>query len=684
MEGSKRHTPQKSKPKISQKPQPAKGSEGRASTRTKSPKAASSLFERTDAYLDKHMNIVLWGTLLITLVFGLLLFDIRFSLAGDDSAYLVRAADFLAHFTYPGFSGPLYPLVLSPFVAIFGIQAIPLKSLSLVFILGFIFFTWKAFKGRISSLLLTALLILVSINSFILYYASQTYSEAFFMLIQALTLYVFFTLFIAQEQEKSFRQLVKQHMILALCVLALGITRTVGLSVVIVISAYFLLRGQWKNLLFFIISFSVVFASFQAGKFILWGNSEIHFTGQFENFLAKNYYDTGGGKEDLRGFVNRVIENSNFYFSDSVYTITGIREAKETNETYPILALLTWLLLIISAIFSFRKNKYLFFTSLYAIIFIFVTFLLTQTIWRQSRLIIPYFPLILLMVLSLFFSLLSYGRLRKFQFLFPVLVVLLFSFEFKTTAVEVSKARQIEGKYYGLTPDWENYCRISEWASDNLPRNAFVACRKPSVSFIYGKGRRFFGITRINTRPGDSLMQASAQEKLKYYYILTSSINNHSVSNTLSIVLKSSLAAYGMINESNMLSNPFYVMKLPEGIKTRAIEELKKYRIQGTGDVDTLKSWLPDHNSIISFVYPDSLLNYLKRAGVTHVITANLRADAAENNGITASTVERFMALIRFKYPDIMTKIIQVGTDDNEPAVLYRINYDKAVSLIPQ
>ncbi|MCX6284685.1 MAG: hypothetical protein NTW31_10685 [Bacteroidetes bacterium] len=598
-------------------------------------------------------------------------------------AFVVRSADFLAHFTYPGFSGPLYPLVLSPFVAMFGIQAIPLKSLSLVFILGFIFFTYKAFKGRISSLLLTALLILVSINSFILYYASQTYSEAFFMLIQALTFYVFFTLFIAQEHEKSFRQMLKQHMILSVCVLALGITRTVGLSVVIVISAYFLLRGQWKNLLFFIISFTIVFALFQAGKFILWGNSEIHFTGQFENFVAKNYYDTGGGREDFRGFVNRLLENSNFYFSDSVYSILGIRKAEDANESYLILALLTWLLLISSTVISFWKNKYLLFTGLYAVTFIFVTFLLTQTIWRQSRLIIPYFPLILLMILSLFFSLLSYGRLKKFQFIFPILVLLLFSLEFKTTAGEVSKARQIEGKYYGMTPDWENYCKISEWASENLPGKAFVACRKPSVSFIYGKGKRFFGITRVNTRPGDSLMQAGAQKKLRYYYILTSSIDNHSVSNTLSIVLKSSLAAYGMINESNMLSNPFYVMKFPESIETRAMEELNKYRVRGTGDIDTLKSWLPGNNSVISFVYPDSLLNYLKRAGVTHVITANLRADATENNGITASTVERFMALIRFKYPDIMTKIIQVGSDDNEPAVLYQINYDKAVSLVP-
>ena len=128
----------------------------------------------------------------------------------------------------------------------------------------------------------------------------------------------------------------------------------------------------------------------------------MHFAGQFENLISKNYYDTGAGKEDVQGYITRVIGNSNYYLSDAFYALLGFREMKDSNTSYPLLAILTWLLIISSTIMSFKKNKYLFFTGVYTVIFIFITFLITQTVWKQSRLIIPYVPLILLMLLSLF------------------------------------------------------------------------------------------------------------------------------------------------------------------------------------------------------------------------------------------------------------------------------------------
>ena len=683
MGGSKSHPSGKASKKVPGSPDPQHREQNRKNAKPATAGRKVSLFERTEILLDKHLNIVVWAVMLITLVFSLLLFDVRFSIAGDDSTYVVRSADFIAHFMYPGFSGPLYPIVLSPLVALFGINAVPLKSLSVLFILGFIFFTFKAFRGRISSLLLTSLLILLSINSFVLYYASQTYCEAFYMFIQAIAFYVFFTLFIAREQDKTLWQLIKHHLLLAACILALVLTRNIGLGAIIAVSAYFLVKSQWKNLLLFIIVFTVIFASFQGLKTLVWGSSDIHFTGQFENFISKNYYDTGGGREDLRGFVNRAAENSNFYLSEAFYTLLGFRGGQDSPDSYPVLTLLTWLLIISSTALSFRKNKYLLFTGLYAAILILATFLMTQTVWRQSRLIIPYFPLIVLMLLWLFFCLFNSVWLRKFQLFFFLFVLMIFWLEFRTTVAGISHARQIQGKYYGLTPDWENYCKVSAWASENLPVNAFVACRKPSISFIYGKGKRFFGITRINESPGNPMLQPEAQKKLQYYYVSTSSIEGHSVSNNIFYAFRIGLVGFGMINKDNLLSNPFYIMKFPDSLKDRTLQEMRKYNIKGTDNLDSLKTWLKDPEAAISFVYPDTLLTFLRKANVTHVITANLRADAAEKNGYTTSTVERFMALIRFKYPDVMTKIIQVGEDDNEPAVLYRINYDKTGLRFP-
>jgi predicted lipoprotein with Yx(FWY)xxD motif len=55
-------------------------------------------------------------------------------------------------------------------------------------------------------------------------------------------------------------------------------------------------------------------------------------------------------------------------------------------------------------------------------------------------------------------------------------------------------------KYYGYTPDWINFLKCSEWCADNLPPSALVASRKAPMSFIYGKGKKFFPIYSVIKR----------------------------------------------------------------------------------------------------------------------------------------------------------------------------------------
>jgi len=41
------------------------------------------------------------------------------------------------------------------------------------------------------------------------------------------------------------------------------------------------------------------------------------------------------------------------------------------------------------------------------------------------------------------------------------------------------------------------------------------------------------------------------------------------------------------------------------------------------------------------------------------------------------NTVERYMAFIQEKYPLIFTKISQIGDENNEPATIVKIEYEK-------
>ena len=122
----------------------------------------------------------------------------------------------------------------------------------------------------------------------------------------------------------------------------------------------------------------------------------------------------------------------------------------------------------------------------------------------------------------------------------------------------------------------------------------------------------------------------------------------------------------------------FFVLNFPETSRVATLRELNSFKINVTDKPDSLEAWLKDPNTEISMIYPDSALKILMRAHVTHVLTDNIRSFASQKNEQSVTTVERFMNFIEAKYPGIRTKIKQIGSDDNEPASLYRINYNRA------
>ena len=625
------------------------------------------LTEKIDKFLNLNMNRVFWISFGITILMGLLLFDIRVSLSGDDASYIIRADDFFQNFYFPGFQGPLYPIFLSPFVGIFGIRVIILKFISLLLMLGFIWFTYKAFYRRIPLMLLTAILFLTSVNSCILFYASQTYSEALFMFLQALTFLVFFTYFIDADKETS-PVSIKRHFILASCVLALVLTRSIGLAAIFAISGYFIVKLQWKNLIRFIGSFALLMIVFELVKYLIWNYSGVTSTLQVQSLMAKDYYNPAMGKENLMGIIHRFFENSNQYISNYFYTIIGLNKPEDIFAHFPVVTVITYILLSGSVIIAFRKNNYLFFTGIYVLVFLVITFLIVNTYWGQDRFIIPYISLILLVLLAFFYFILELKPFTSFKALFPVFVSVLFLMTLYSAVEPIIAARQITNRYSNLTPDWKNYCRISEWASQNLPDEALVACRKPSISFIYGRGRHFYGIMNVPSYPGDSILLNWQKKQLHYSLITASSLKNGPVSKDLYYTFKKNVVGYGIDNELGVHNIKFYIMNFPDSVKSPTFAELNKSKIEVTSDFEDLKLMLNNPALKISIIYPDSLVKMLYKAKVTHVLTANLRNYA---------TVERMMSYIEFKYPDIKSKIMQVGSDESDAAYIYKLNYDQ-------
>ena len=90
---------------------------------------------------------------------------------------------------------------------------------------------------------------------------------------------------------------------------------------------------------------------------------------------------------------------------------------------------------------------------------------------------------------------------------------------------------------------------------------------------------------------------------------------------------------------------------------------------------DSMLRLLHRNNKTFYGISPDTLLNNLRINSVEYAIAANLRAIPNAKTERIINTVQRYLYIIEMKYPGIFTLHHQVGNDDNEPALLYRINY---------
>jgi hypothetical protein len=482
---------------------------------------------------------------------------------------------------------------------------------------------------------------------------------------------VFFRNFIDNEQAATFKLDLKRHLLLALCLLALTLTKNIGYSAVIAVAGYFLFRGQWKNILYSVVAFGVLVIVFQGVKYLLWNDGGLQFSTQGSGLMNKDYYNPQAGKEDMAGFITRLIDNSNLYLSKHFLSIIGLKKLSPVMTISSLVSIVIYILSIGSLLITFKKNKYLFFTGLMTGSFLLISFVILQTKWDQSRLIIPAAPFLLLMLLSLLYYISSIKKNKWLQASVPILALLILFQSLAVTAGSIKENQQNKGLYGGLSPDWKNYLKASEWAATNLPKDAIVACRKPSISFVYGKGRNFYGIMQLPSYNTDVFIENMMKDDSAYVIFNYADFSGKQIKPELYAMLKGNMTAMLFVGDTVL-----FVDKLDNSMRSNFYNEVKSAGINYISSASTLKSIL-NEGKVVKLYYPDSLLNQLQNAGVTHILTANLRRNSTQKDGMIINTVERYMAFIQEKYPMIFTKVSQVGDDNNEPATIFEIEYER-------
>jgi len=469
---------------------------------------SSYALEHYNSLITKNPQRFLILSGIIYLVLSFLTFNLRISEGGDDSAYIIRALQFLEEGRFPRFQGPVYPIILSGFTAIFGLNTILLKISSWFFITIFLIFTWKAFSKRVSAITLAGTILILIINHQFLYFASQTYSEAFFMALQGgFLLYLFHTI----DYQKKHPIKAGQTAIIALFLIGLYLTRTVAIAAVPAVLIYFATQNQKRALIFTTAFFILFIATYYL--LLNWipdkaaGGSE-----QMTTLLQKHPYDKSQGMETFSGFLMRFWENSKTYLSKHFFILTGFKNAMSLSKP-PLAAMILYLFFIIGLVRFFReKNQILFFTGIYIALSLGLTFFALQPIWDQVRLIIPFFPLILIFFMETIIHLTRKSRHKWAQRLPVILIsaaIILSGAQTIRQTDFTSVFKNIKGEeLYGYTPDWQNYLKMSKYIAKELPNEAYVACRKPNMARLHSGGKKFYGIYTFDSQNPDSLLMA--------------------------------------------------------------------------------------------------------------------------------------------------------------------------------
>ena len=112
-------------------------------------KSKVPFLDALENFLQKYEWILFGCILVLGTYFGFQLFDLRISVLGDDSAYILRASEWIKKGVFPSFQGPLLPLILGKIIATKGIDLTSLKMVSFISMIGSIPLLFLAFRKKI-------------------------------------------------------------------------------------------------------------------------------------------------------------------------------------------------------------------------------------------------------------------------------------------------------------------------------------------------------------------------------------------------------------------------------------------------------------------------------------------------------------------------------------------------------
>ncbi|MGZ5243642.1 MAG: ArnT family glycosyltransferase [Bacteroidia bacterium] len=490
-----------------------------------------------ERFLDRNSKLLLGLALAFCAIFGAMLFDGRLSFATDDATYINNAYNLIHHGSYPTFQGALYPFTLALLMSIFGMKLLVFKLFSLFFLLIQIWVLYKALKNRVPNLVLFAGLFTVSFNAYILTYGSSTFTEAFYMMIQAICLWAFFKLTDELAENKPFSANLKWWLLYGFTFFLLSISKNISLFVPGIVMLYFLLRKEWKYAGLAIAFFLLFKVPYELTARAIFGNTS---SAQTEMLLRKDFNDPSQGNVDAGDLADRFFENWGQYISthtfkmlnmrsggeSSLWTLDKMKELQTPLEASPFLSIIFIAFFATALYYSYKYNRYIFFLVLYVSGICFLTFIGIHTHWNQDRYMVIFLPFI---VGIFVYAMYAFSKSEKGKFFQPITVIvaaILILIQMGPTLKEAPKHTKYARKYmkgdefYGYPQGIQNYAKACRWFGENVPADSGkILANRPVEGLVFGKAGRFVRVPKPLPTNADSALAFLKKSEIHYLMI---------------------------------------------------------------------------------------------------------------------------------------------------------------------
>ena len=483
-------------------------------------KTGHTMYDRLNRWFEKNNYRWLLGVLALGLIASIVSFDIKPSVDGDDTSYVLSAMNIVHTGQLPvGYRTPGYPIVLSLFVWMFGVNLLVLKATSLLCFLGIIISLFSVFRNQLQPIVLSSLLFLVAINPLMLKYSHQTFSEILFTLLLVWT--VHFILLAGEKRSTKF------VLIAAAFTMASFYIRIAGATIAGVVVIFLAYQKSWKQLTFYVMMCAVLYSPIKINEL----SSGAATFGQASILMMKNPYNTAEGMETVSGFIDRFINNILNHANYQLPTALGLPMPQELGaadgqfipNAPAFVGVILSIVLLAGCIVPIIQNP----KSMQAFIGIFiVTYVafisvVLQNIFATPRMLIPIIPYLIIGTLEGFRVLGNrLAKLTDAEAVSPraktLIVIAVIGLALANIAgtkqsiddnYPVLKANLGGNEFAGFTEDWTNYLRASLWIKAQLPiESSGIICRKPELFLLYAGNYNVYGAYKVDQTNPDTII----------------------------------------------------------------------------------------------------------------------------------------------------------------------------------